>query len=129
MPARLGLRDLAAAARLVHPFPSVLDGVVVALVAMVAGGTAPVAVVLGLSMTLLQFAIGTVNDLVDAPRDAGHKPGKPIPAGLVSVRNARVIAVGSAAAGLTRGGARGSRPRRRGRGRGGRRRGAHPCGR
>ncbi len=35
-------------------------------------------------MTLLQFAIGTVNDLVDAPRDAGHKPGKPIPAGLVT---------------------------------------------
>ena len=44
---------------------------------MVAGGAAPVAIVLGLSMTLLQFAIGTVNDLVDAPRDAGHKPGPP----------------------------------------------------
>ena len=51
-------------------------------------------------MTLLQFAIGTVNDLVDAPRDAGRKPGKPIPAGLVTVRGARVIAVGSAVAGL-----------------------------
>jgi geranylgeranylglycerol-phosphate geranylgeranyltransferase len=74
--------------------------VVVALVAMVAGGTAPVAIVLGMSMTLLQFAIGTVNDLVDAPRDAGHKPGKPIPAGLVTVRGARVVAVGSAVAGL-----------------------------
>jgi 4-hydroxybenzoate polyprenyltransferase len=72
----------------------------VALVAMVAGGGVVVAIVLGLSMTLLQFAIGTVNDLVDAPRDAGHKPGKPIPAGLVSLRAARVIAGGSAAAGL-----------------------------
>ena len=67
---------------------------------MVAGGAVPVAIVLGLSMTLLQFAIGTVNDLVDAPRDAGHKPGKPIPAGLVTVRGARVVAVGSAVAGL-----------------------------
>ena len=91
---------MAAAARLVHPFPSILDGVVVALVAMVAGGGVPVAVVLGLSMTLLQFAIGTVNDLVDAPRDAGHKPGKPIPAGLVSIRTARAIAIASAAGGL-----------------------------
>ena len=59
-------------ARLVHPFPSILDGAVVALVALVAGGAAPVAIVLGLSMTLLQFAIGTVNDLVDAPR--GRRP-------------------------------------------------------
>jgi 4-hydroxybenzoate polyprenyltransferase len=34
-------------------------------------------------MTALQLGIGIVNDVVDAPRDAGHKPGKPIPAGLV----------------------------------------------
>jgi geranylgeranylglycerol-phosphate geranylgeranyltransferase len=74
--------------------------VVVALVAVVAGGVAAVALVLGLSMTLLQFAIGTVNDLVDAPRDAGHKPGKPIPAGLVTIRGARVVAIGSAVGGL-----------------------------
>jgi 4-hydroxybenzoate polyprenyltransferase len=100
MPARLAVRDLAAAARLVHPFPSLLDGVVVALVAMVAGGAAPVALALGVSMTLLQSSIGTVNDLVDAPRDAGHKPGKPIPAGLVSVRTARIVALVAAAGGL-----------------------------
>jgi 4-hydroxybenzoate polyprenyltransferase len=41
-------------------------------------------------MTALQLGIGAVNDLVDAPRDAGHKPGKPIPAGLVSRRAAGV---------------------------------------
>ena len=51
-------------------------------------------------MTLLQFAIGTVNDLVDAPSDAGRKAGKPIPDGLVSPRAARVVAGASAAAGL-----------------------------
>lgn len=87
-------------ARLVHPFPSILDGLVVALVAMVGGGGPSTALVLGASMTLLQFSIGTLNDIVDAPRDAGLKPGKPIPAGLVSVRSARIVAAGSAAAGL-----------------------------
>ena len=35
-------------------------------------------------MTLLQLGIGTVNDIVDAPLDAGRKAGKPIPAGLVA---------------------------------------------
>jgi len=57
-------------------------------------------------MTALQLGIGAVNDVVDAPRDAGHKPGKPIPAGLVPVRLAVLMAaiafttgVGLAAAG------------------------------
>jgi 4-hydroxybenzoate polyprenyltransferase len=93
-------RSLLTAARLVHPFPSVLDGVVVALVAVVAGGGPAVALVLGLSMMLLQFAIGTVNDLVDAPRDAGRKPGKPIPAGVVSARTAKALAITCAGGGV-----------------------------
>jgi len=81
--------------RLVHPFPSLLDGVVVGAVALIAGGDVPTAARLAVSMTVLQASIGTLNDLVDAPRDAGHKPGKPIPAGLVSTR----FAVGVVAAG------------------------------
>jgi 4-hydroxybenzoate polyprenyltransferase len=95
-----GLRRLLAAARLVHPFPSVLDGAIVTLVAIVAGGSVGQAIVLGVSMMLLQFAIGTVNDIVDAPRDAGRKPGKPLPAGLVTPRAARLIAGASAVGGL-----------------------------
>lgn len=91
---------LAGAIRLVHPFPSILDGVVVALVAVVAGGDAGVAARLGVSMTLLQFAIGALNDVVDAPRDAGRKPGKPIPAGLVPTGIAGVVAAACAAIGL-----------------------------
>jgi 4-hydroxybenzoate polyprenyltransferase len=51
-------------------------------------------------MTALQFGIGATNDLVDAPRDAGHKPGKPIPAGLVDRRVAAAVAGGAFAAGL-----------------------------
>ena len=50
-------------------------------------------------MTLLQLGIGTVNDIVDAPRDAGRKAGKPIPAGLNSPPAARVLAVGCFAMG------------------------------
>jgi 4-hydroxybenzoate polyprenyltransferase len=73
---------------------------VVALVALVAGGTALVAIALGVSMTLLQFAIGTLNDLVDAPRDAGRRRGKPIPDGLVSERTARVVLATCATVGL-----------------------------
>ena len=99
-PAPAGLVRLALAARLVHPFPSVLNGAVVALIALVAGDGPQLAFVLGLSMTCLHFAIGTVNDLVDAPSDAGRKPGKPIPAGVVTVSQARLVAAGAAGLGL-----------------------------
>lgn len=72
----------------------------VALVALVAGGSPWVATVLGLSMTLLQFAIGALNDLVDAPRDTGRKAGKPIPSGLLTSDAARVTALACAGGGL-----------------------------
>ena len=69
---------------------------VVGAVALTAGGDAMTAARLALSMTALQASIGTLNDLVDAPRDAGHKPGKPIPAGLVSTQLAgATVAVGA----------------------------------
>ena len=51
-------------------------------------------------MVCLQAAIGAVNDLIDAPRDKGHKQGKPIPAGLVAPTEARVVAIVAAVAGL-----------------------------
>jgi 4-hydroxybenzoate polyprenyltransferase len=91
---------LAALARLVHPFPSILDGLVAAGVALLAGGALTTALRLGLSMTLLQFAIGVVNDIVDAPADAGHVPPKPIPAGLIERRQAAVPATTAALSGL-----------------------------
>jgi 4-hydroxybenzoate polyprenyltransferase len=73
---------------------------VVAAVVLVAGGGAPLAVRLGASMTLLQLGIGTVNDVVDAPHDAGRKPGKPIPAGAITPAAARVLAIAWIAGGL-----------------------------
>ncbi len=51
-------------------------------------------------MVLLQASIGTLNDLVDAPDDARSKPGKPIPAGLVSIPIARGLVVAAAGAGI-----------------------------
>ncbi|MEI7744371.1 MAG: UbiA family prenyltransferase, partial [Chloroflexota bacterium] len=89
--------------RLVHPFPSILDGGVVGLVALVAGGSVLRSLLLGVSMTLLQFAIGTLNDIVDAPRDAGSKPGKPLVEGVVSLGVARLVLGLTAAGGLSLG--------------------------
>jgi 4-hydroxybenzoate polyprenyltransferase len=85
---------------LAHPFPSILDGLISGGVAILAGAPPPTAIRLGLAMTALQLGIGAVNDLVDAPRDAGHKPGKPIPAGLVSRRAAGLIALVAFGSGL-----------------------------
>jgi 4-hydroxybenzoate polyprenyltransferase len=69
-------------------------------VALVAGGGVIVAAQLAAAMLFLQFAIGAVNDIVDAPADAGRVPPKPIPAGLVTMGEARGIAALSAAMGL-----------------------------
>jgi 4-hydroxybenzoate polyprenyltransferase len=96
-----GGRSWTTALRLVHPFPSLLDGAVVGLIAVVAGASTSTALVLGASMTLLQFSIGAVNDVVDAPTDmAGDKPGKPIAAGVVTPLAARLVAIACAAGGL-----------------------------
>ena len=54
-------------------------------------------------MSALQVAIGTLNDIVDAPSDAGHKPGKPLPAGVVSMAAARAMVVIAAAVGVVLG--------------------------
>lgn len=72
-----------------------------AAVAVVAGApVVPDALRLGASMTAIQFAIGALNDVHDAPTDAGRTPPKPIPAGLVPVGLARLVVVLAAAVGL-----------------------------
>ncbi len=89
-----------AAARLVHPFPSLLVGIVVAVVALAAGGVPVQAAILGASTVCLQFAIGTLNDLADAPQDAAARTGKPIADGLVGARAAKAVLAGFTIAGL-----------------------------
>ena len=51
-------------------------------------------------MLCLQASIGALNDLVDAPLDAGQKPGKPLPRGLVSARSAVLVTIVAGVAGL-----------------------------
>lgn len=72
----------------------------VAAAALAAGGGGETALRLGVSMVLLQASVGSLNDLIDAPHDAGYKPGKPIPAGLVRPVAARVLAVVAGAFGV-----------------------------
>lgn len=60
--------------------------------AFVAGAPPELALRIGIAMTLLQLGIGTVNDVVDAPADAGRKVGKPIPSGLVAAGQATIAA-------------------------------------
>jgi 4-hydroxybenzoate polyprenyltransferase len=86
--------------RLAHPFPSLLDGGATLAIALLAGGRPLDALRLGAAMVALQASIGTINDLVDVPRDTGRKPGKPIPAGLVGPTTATLLALIAAAAGL-----------------------------
>lgn len=95
-----GRRRLTGLVRLVHPFPSLLNGVIAAAVALVAGGGWVTSLRLGLAMVALQFSIGTLNDLLDADRDVGRAPSKPIPGGSVSVRTARFVWAGTAVVGL-----------------------------
>ena len=86
--------------RVVHPFPSTLDAVAAAVVALVAGASTGVALRLGLGMLALQFAIGSANDFADSSVDSVAKPGKPIPAGLLSRGAAATVCVAAAVTGL-----------------------------
>jgi 4-hydroxybenzoate polyprenyltransferase len=70
------------------------------VIASLAGGDLVTALRIGLSMLGLQASIGALNDLVDEPLDAGQKPGKPLPRGLVTRRTAWVVAVVSGVGGL-----------------------------
>ena len=98
---RIRLRDRAVGAiRLVHPFPSALDAVATAVLAVIAGGSGAVVATLAAAMFALQLSIGAANDVVDAPRDAASRPTKPIPAGLVPPGAAVAFAIASAVLGL-----------------------------
>jgi 4-hydroxybenzoate polyprenyltransferase len=69
-------------------------------IALVARASLPIAATLAVSMLGIQFCIGAVNDLFDEELDARSKPRKPIPARLVSRREATAIAIAAGAIGL-----------------------------
>ena len=93
-------RALAGLARLVHPFPSALDAAVTLALALLAGALVGRAVLLGASMLLIQFSIGTFNDLLDAPADAIVGRSKPLVDGRVTARIALRVGVVCGVAGL-----------------------------
>ena len=86
--------------RLVHPFPSALDGIVTGAIVLLAGGPPVTALRLALAMVLLQFSIGALNDIVDLPLDRLAKPAKPLASGNVQLRAARATLGLSLTAGL-----------------------------
>ncbi len=71
-----------------------------AAIALLAGGDLLTAARLGGSMVALQASIGSLNDVVDAPSDAGRKAGKPIPAGVVTPGTGRAMVAIAAGLGL-----------------------------
>ena len=78
---------LSGAVRLLHPFPTVLNAVVVGALACVAvRGWPGAGRLLSLMTTMLciQAGIGALNDWVDRDLDAAVKPWKPVARGLIS---------------------------------------------
>lgn len=98
-PSRRGGRVLTVV-RLVHPFPSLLDGAIVGVVASVAGAEPSRATILGLSTVLLQFAVGALKDFADLKRDGAGRARKPIVEALAGERAALAVVIACAAAGL-----------------------------
>lgn len=93
---------IVSAARVVHPFPSLLVTAVTVAISLLAiqDPETSTVVLLGVGMLCFQFAIGLANDVVDAQEDAKTKPWKAIPRGIVSRRAAMFGVAGLAGAGL-----------------------------
>jgi 4-hydroxybenzoate polyprenyltransferase len=92
-PAR-GRYPLFQAARIVHPFPTLLNGAATAGLAVVASGGWPDGSLLPrmlLTMLCAQSLIGVTNDYFDRDLDAASKPWKPLVSGVVSQRGALVL--------------------------------------
>ena len=91
------------AARIVHPFPTLLNVAATAGLAFVAADGAPGGPTLArmlIAMLFAQSAIGVTNDIFDRELDAATKPWKPVASGLVSTRLAAGVAVAFAASAL-----------------------------
>jgi len=93
-------RPLSGLVRLVHPFPSALDAGVTLVLALLAGAPGGRAALLAIAMLAIQFSVGAVNDLSDAPADALTGRSKPLVDGRVPARLALGVAAAAAAAGI-----------------------------
>jgi 4-hydroxybenzoate polyprenyltransferase len=82
-------------ARIIHPFPTLLNVVAVVALALIAsGGRAEPGLVLRMALTMffIQCAIGATNDYFDRALDARSKPSKPLAAGVMAPRTVLLVA-------------------------------------
>ena len=96
------MRSALRAARVIHPFPSVLVAATALVLVAVADAGVPVHVyvAVGLGMLFYQATIGTANDLADMDSDRLLKPSKPLVAGALTPRAAAGLAAATCLAGL-----------------------------
>jgi 4-hydroxybenzoate polyprenyltransferase len=93
-------RTFLRAARIIHPFPTLVNVAATAGLAFVAVRGGPDASVLLRMLAVMlaaQCAIGAANDYFDRDLDAATKPWKPVAAGVVSAGAAAALALGFAA--------------------------------
>lgn len=91
------MRTFLRTARIIHPFPTLLNVAATCGLAFVAARGAPDAPVLLRMLAVMlcaQSAIGVANDYFDRDLDAATKPWKPVAAGLVSPAAAVALALG-----------------------------------
>lgn len=96
MAAMTAIRRIVAVTRLIHPFPVGTVLVTSAALLAVALRAAPSPGLFARAMIVVllsQIAVGALNDYTDRETDAWTQPEKPIPSGLVSPREALVLAV------------------------------------
>ena len=93
------MAHLAALVRLAHPLPTLLNALVAAALTTTAGGSASQAALAAITMLGVHTSIGAMNDLLDQAGDAGRAE-KPLVGGNVSPREARVMVIVAATAGL-----------------------------
>jgi 4-hydroxybenzoate polyprenyltransferase len=85
--------------RLAHPLPTLLNAIIAAALTSTAGGSAAQSILAAITMLGVHTSIGAMNDLLDQASDAGREE-KPLVGGSVSPREARVMVVVAATAGL-----------------------------
>lgn len=93
------MAHLAGLLRLAHPLPTLLNAIIAAALTSTAGGSATQSALAAITMLGVHTSIGAMNDLLDQTSDAGRGE-KPLVGGSVSPREARVMVVVAATAGL-----------------------------
>lgn len=93
------MAHLAGLLRLAHPLPTLLNAIIAAALTSTAGGSATQSALAAITMLGVHTSIGAMNDLLDQTSDVGRTE-KPLVGGSVSPREARVMVVVAATAGL-----------------------------